>query len=266
MSVAIPADDHYKVDTSQAVAEPNDAKLQRDESMEIVARNGPRQDAPAFLVRAFGSKIQKPTGRSCRRSNVFASVDARIQQLLSIWRRHLEHDAPNAKTERRTGVVGAGVFALLSLLIIIICAGAAIALTQIKSLKSEVASLQRELSPLKERLATLDQAEKAKEAQDRAVAEKAKASTAIRTEQAPLSFSREEIQLIRDYIKPAPFTGTVAPPIKVGDPLIGGTIALPSPLTDKVPKLVGARFAIHNGTIIIVKRDSRQADAVLPSY
>jgi hypothetical protein len=40
-------------------------------------------------------------------------------------------------------------------------------------------------------------------------------------------------------------------------------IPLPPPLTDKVPKLVGARFTIRNGVIIIVKRDSRQADAVL---
>jgi hypothetical protein len=33
-------------------------------------------------------------------------------------------------------------------------------------------------------------------------------------------------------------------------------------LTDKVPKLLGARFTIRNGAIII-KRDSREADAVL---
>jgi hypothetical protein len=40
-------------------------------------------------------------------------------------------------------------------------------------------------------------------------------------------------------------------------------IPLPSQLTDKVPKLVGGKFSIRNGVIIIVKRDSRQADAVL---
>ena len=69
--------------------------------------------------------------------------------------------------------------------------------------------------------------------------------------------------MIREYIKPAPFAGPPVPPINVGDPISGGTIPLPSPLTDKVPKLVGARFAIRNGTIIIVRTDSRQADAVL---
>ena len=40
-------------------------------------------------------------------------------------------------------------------------------------------------------------------------------------------------------------------------------IPLPSPLVDKVPKLLGGKFTIRNGAIIIVKRDSGQADAVL---
>jgi hypothetical protein len=42
-----------------------------------------------------------------------------------------------------------------------------------------------------------------------------------------------------------------------------GTIPLPSPLTDKIPKLLGGRFTIRNGAIVILKRDSHQADAVL---
>jgi hypothetical protein len=40
-------------------------------------------------------------------------------------------------------------------------------------------------------------------------------------------------------------------------------IPLPSPVTDKIPKLLGARFAIRNGTIIIVRKGSHQVDAVL---
>jgi hypothetical protein len=75
--------------------------------------------------------------------------------------------------------------------------------------------------------------------------------------------SPDEIRLIREYIKLAPFNGPTAQPINVGDPVTIGTIPLPSPLTDKIPKLLGARFTSHNGTIILVKRDSHQADAVL---
>ncbi|MGY4320593.1 hypothetical protein [Bradyrhizobium sp. JR3.5] len=35
------------------------------------------------------------------------------------------------------------------------------------------------------------------------------------------------------------------------------------PLTKKVPRLVGAKFATRNGTIIISTRNSRRVDAVL---
>ncbi|WP_108513922.1 hypothetical protein [Bradyrhizobium algeriense] len=82
-----------------------------------------------------------------------------------------------------------------------------VALTQIKSLKSEIDPLQRELLSLRERLARFDRPEKAKEAEINAAAEKAKALAQNLSQQAPLTFSREEVQLIRDYIKPAPFAG-----------------------------------------------------------
>ena len=147
-----------------------------------------------------------------------------------------------------------------------ICAGAVVALTQIKCLQTEIASLKRELLPLRERLASFDQAEKAKEADIKAAAEKGKALAQNLSQQAPLTFSREEVQLIREYIKPAPFAGPAAPAVSVGDPVPGSTIPFPSPLTDKVPKLLGARFAIRDGVILIVRKDSRQVDAVLPAH
>jgi hypothetical protein len=181
-------------------------------------------------------------------------------------------DLPNEKTAPVLGKVGGAAFALLSV-VVVTCIGAAIALGQIKSLKSDIALLQRELLPLRERLAKLEQADKMKkdldqrdEPNNQADPEKRRPGGEIRTEQVALTFSREEMQLIREYIKPAPVAATVVPTINVGDPVTGGMIPLPSSLTDKIPKLVGARFAIRNGAIIIVKRDSRQADAVLPPY
>ena len=159
------------------------------------------------------------------------------------------------------------VLALISLIAIVAGVGAAIALTQIRSLKSEIAALHRELAPLKERVAQLDQAEKARrqaeqqqEAKDKSVIER---SNRIGEARAALNLSSEEIQIVKVYIRPAPSTGAPADAIKVGDIVDGATIPLPSPLTDKIPKLLGARFAIRNGAIIIVRKDSRQADAVL---
>jgi hypothetical protein len=45
--------------------------------------------------------------------------------------------------------------------------------------------------------------------------------------------------------------------------VVGAMIPLSSPLMEKVPKLLGAKFATRNGSIIILRRDSRQADAQL---
>ena len=93
--------------------------------------------------------------------------------------------------------------------------------------------------------------------------DKNKSTGEVRTDQDTLNLSREEIQLIRDYIKPAPSAGPAALAINVDDPVSGAMIPLPSPLTDKVPKLLGGKFTTRDGAIIIVKRASRQVDAVL---
>jgi hypothetical protein len=134
-------------------------------------------------------------------------------------------------------------------------------------LKSEVAGLQREFAPLKDRIAELEQAEKARReseqqqsAKDESVVDKSARSAET---QAAWELSAEEAQLVRDYIKPAPSTGAPANTVKVGDVVDGAMIPLPSPVTDKLPKLLGARFAIRNGTIIIVRKGSHRADAVL---
>jgi hypothetical protein len=159
--------------------------------------------------------------------------------------------------------------AFLSFVALMACATAIIALVQTRSLKTEIVLLDRELGPLRERLGKLERAEKTKlateqqEARQNTAADKGNAGVEPRADQTALNLSREEIQVIREYIKPTPATGAPAAAINVGDPVIGGTIPLPSSLTEKLPKLPGARFATRSGSIIIVRRDSRQADAVL---
>ncbi len=226
------------------------------------------QEAPAFLQRGFGSRSQEPSRNSSRPSNRFAFVATKIQTIPSLWRRHFATDISNQKTEHVAGGMTGAAFAFLSLTVVVTCIGAAIALGQIKSLKSDIAMLRRELLPLRERLGKLEQIENTKkelsqqeEAQNKPDTNKLGGET--NTEQAPLNLSREEIQLIRDYIKPVPSAGTSAPAINVGDPIGGAIIPLPSPLTEKVPRLVGARFTTRNGVIIISTKNSRRADAVL---
>ncbi|WP_025038288.1 hypothetical protein [Bradyrhizobium sp. DOA9] len=212
-----------------------------------------------------------PQGRTAPRERTSRdpagpTVRGTLRRLGLLWRRHLEQDLPQARPTGRNAGLNGGLVALVSLLALIICAGAVIALAQIRSLKTEVSSLQRELSPLKERLARMDQAEKAREAKDAKDAkarEDADRRTAAVPQQAPLSLSREEVQLIREYIKPAPAGGPATALPSVGDPVAWPTIPFPSPVTEKVPKLLGARFTIRNGAILVVRRDSRQVDAIL---
>jgi len=225
---------------------------------------GTAPNAPPFLMRGFDSGLQAAPWKVSRREDLVKALAARLERARSLWRRHLVRE--NTPAARRSTGISGRTFALLTLLVVTICAGALVALTHIKNLKTEIASLKRELLPLRERLTRYDQAEKAKEVEITAAAEKSKALTQSRAEQAPLTFSREEVQLIREYIKPAPFAGPAAPTLSVGDPVTSGTVPFPSPLTEKVPKLLGARFAIRNGAIIIVGKDSQQAGAVLAPY
>jgi hypothetical protein len=186
--------------------------------------------------------------------------------MLAGWRRHFVQDISEEKTKRLVERAGGAAFAILSSVVVVTCVGAAIALGQIKLLKSEVARLQRELLPLSARLAKLEQVEKTRreteqrgEAPNKSGVEKNQPNA-----NQALELSREEIQLIKEYIKPAPYSGPPSPPINVGDTVTGTMIPLPSPLTDKIPKLLGRTFTIRNGTIIIVKRDSHNAQIVLP--
>lgn len=219
-------------------------------------------DAPALSIHKFGSGVYEVPPPSDRLSR----LSARVQQAMNVWRRHIREDR-ESEAPRTAGMnVERGLLAVLSLLIVMSCAGALGALMQVKSLKSELATLQRELPPLKERIASLDQIERSKEqAQQKATDQIARPIREARAEPTPLVLSREEIQLIRDYIKPAPSSGPATEPMKVGDLVAGPTIPFPSPITERVPKLIGARFSIRNGTIIISGHGSARIDAVIGS-
>jgi hypothetical protein len=245
-----------------------DQPVQGEENQPVLLDEpyGASADVPAFLRPSFGSRGQDSGRKSLQLASLLAFITEKRRFIAGVWRRLFSETISNEKTERLAGGVGGAAFALLSLLVVVTCVGAAIALGQIKSLKSDIAMLHREVFSLKERLAKSEQAEKAKrdlDQQEETQAEKNKPGGEIRPDQTALNLSREEIQLIREYIKPAPSADAAAPAINVGDPVSGAMIPLPSQLTDKLPKLLGGKFTIRNGAIIIVKRDSRQADAVL---
>ncbi|MGY3446403.1 hypothetical protein [Bradyrhizobium sp. USDA 4473] len=218
---------------------------------------------PIVLEPAFGS-IHAAGPNDSRLSQLLTLLGSSIPRFARARRRRSAGGVEDRTTANRIGVTGLAV-ACLSLISVVACVAAAIALGQNSSLKSEIVMLRRELVPLRERVAKLEQdaarreAAQQEEAQQKAETEK----RAAISEQTALSLSREETQLIREYIKAAPSAGAGGPPINVGDPASGGMIPLPSPLTEKIPRLAGARFAIRNGAIIISTRNSRRVDAVL---
>jgi hypothetical protein len=227
------------------------------------------ENAPAFLRRAFGSQARDADQESSLLASRFASIAATARSMLAPWRGHFARDE-TTPTEPVIRWGGGVAFAFLSLVVLVSCVGAAIALRQIASLKSEIATLHRDLLPLKERVGKLEQTEKAKRESDQQEAASDKSVTAAnkhgddnRTDQGGLSLSREEVELIRNYIKAAPSADITAPTINVGDTVGGATIPLPSQLAEKIPKLLGARFTTRNGAIIIIRRNSHRADAVV---
>jgi hypothetical protein len=237
-----------------------------DQSVKFHAPTSMPLSAPSsFLTRVLGSRAPRRT--ASRRTNLSASIASGLARLGGILRGHLEQDVSGFKRKDRAAGVRGALLAGLSLLVIILGVGALIAINQIKSLKTEIATLERAIA-MKKQAPKPESIESKKDDQrdDRGKAGADKGSgTAQSAAFSALNLSPEEIHLIRDYIKPVPFAGPATlPSITVGDSVTTGTIPLPSPLTDKIPKLLGGRFAIRNGAIVIVKRDSHQADAVLP--
>jgi hypothetical protein len=82
----------------------------------------------------------------------------------------------------------------------------------------------------------------------------------------PTALTRAEIDIIRDYIKIPPPAAGVSPTISLGVPIGNHVLVpLPSQITDKVPKLVGARFTTdRNGSIVIVTVNGGRADFIIP--
>jgi len=236
--------DFESVDTSAVTEQSNRAPIVH-----------PPQEPSALSAAHFGSGLEESGG--------VTAITNWIKRGRRIWRGHLNRDQLPEATGASTGNIERWLLAFLTVLVIVSCVCAAIVFTQVKSLKAEIATLQREIIALKLHAARLDQIASANEARDKQSSETPKPQAENRPEQASLILSREEIQLIRDYIKPAPSAGPATEPIKVGDPVTGETIPFPSPITEKVRKLLGARFTIRNGIIIITRNGSNRADTVI---
>ncbi len=165
--------------------------------------------------------------------------------------------------ERRSRGAKAGLVAAICTVIFLAGAGAAFLLVQINGLRNELTGVRRELTSAKDRIARLER--KSEEPLiSQSFNELAQKQGDVR-QRAALELSREEAQLVREYIKVPPAQPGMAPTIQIGAVVPPGTLVpLPQPIGEKVSKLIGARFMTdRNGAIVIVGRGSRHADAIV---
>jgi len=221
-------------------------------------------DTASFIDPAREQSASSPSHfGSGRAATVVTGSTNWIDRARRIWRRHLQRDQLARTTGGSMRNFERWLIALLSVGFVVSCVCAIIVFMQVNARKSEIATLQRDIIALKLRVARLDQIASTNEIREKAGSGTPKPLSEAQPDQAPLILSREEIQLVRDYIKPAPVAGPATETIKVGDPVVGETVPFPSPITEKVRKLLGARFTVRNGVVVIVRSGSRHADAVI---
>jgi len=168
--------------------------------------------------------------------------------------------------------VKAVIYAILSVLSAAVLVGGAVSFAQLSGMKADLATLRGQLTITREQMARLEK--RIEETSTGQISPQGRPPGANDTTRrlpddagarSPLELSREEIQLLRDYIKLPPGPPGATPTIALGAILPDATLLpLPPQIGEKSPKLIGARFATdRNGAIIIARRGSRRADAIV---
>jgi hypothetical protein len=145
------------------------------------------------------------------------------------------------------------------------CIVIAIALfIQVRGLKSEVASSQRELIATNNRLVELEKTARAI-ANVRSDIASGGGEQKILPAHIPIALNKDEIQFLREFIKVAPPQAGAQPRLKVGDELPNlASLPIPDAVAESLPKLQGAKFAIdQNGAIVISGAGSGRVDVVV---
>jgi hypothetical protein len=137
-------------------------------------------------------------------------------------------------------------------------------LIQVRGLKSEIASSERELIATKNRLVDLDKTVRGF-ANARPEVASGGGELKILPAHIQIALNESEIQFIREFIKVAPPLPGAQPRLKVGDELPPlASLPIPDAVAERFPKLQGAKFAIdQNGAIVISGAGSSRVDVVI---
>ena len=178
---------------------------------------------------------------------------------------------PDPDMKPWAAAAGASIVGVLGLTSVVAAVLAAMAFSQLNSVKADVASSREELMLAQERTTKLErQIEKAlqgleQQAQLMRAVEHTGSVKEARAEPAALKLSAEEILLIRSYIKASPVVTETTGTISVGEELRDTRmLPLPSQIATKSSRLAGGRFKIdRNGAIVISLRKSNKVDAII---
>jgi hypothetical protein len=139
-----------------------------------------------------------------------------------------------------------------------------ILLAQVRALKSEMASSEREFAATKGRLVELDKIVKSYANKP---SEMASNRSELKTQptQFPIALNDSDMQFIHQFIKVAPPLPGAQPRLKVGDELPqSASLPIPDAVAERLPKLQDARFAIdQNGAIVISVAGNSRIDVVI---
>lgn len=169
----------------------------------------------------------------------------------------------------RSIAVGLGAAAVGALLLL---AGVEVFLAErIKELRDYTSQLQKQLGSVEQRVGRLElqmEQQRSRRAPDGSAGSgrsEAEMATAAKTDHL-VTLSRTEVDIIKDYIKLPPPAAGAAATMSVGAPVGNHVLVpLPSQITDRVPKLAGARFGTdRNGAIVIVTGASDRVGFIIP--
>ena len=164
---------------------------------------------------------------------------------------------------RRSRGAKAGLVAAICIVVFLGGAGTVFLIAQISNLKNELSGVRRELIGARDRIARLEG--KVEESVSLQRQNELAPKKTDGRQRAPLELSREEVQLVKDYIKVPPAPPGTSPTIQIGAVVPPGLLVpLPPQIGEKYPRLIGSRFMTdRNGAIVIVTRGSRHADAIV---
>jgi TolA-binding protein len=163
---------------------------------------------------------------------------------------------------------------LAAVAIVLLLAGVELFLAErIRDLRDQTNQLQRQIASVEQRVGRLElqmEQQLSRRVPDVSAgsgrSEGEPVAAVVAKPDTSIALTRAEVDIIREYIKLPPAAAGAVATMAVGAP-VGNHVLVPFPaqITDRVPKLVGARFATDkNGAIVVVAGGSDRIGFIIP--